>query len=47
MGDSSKAHRKLGWETKIKFKDLVKEMVSEDLKTVELEQETRRFGIDG
>ena len=34
-------------KTKIKFKDLVKEMVSEDLKTVELEQETRRFGIDG
>ena len=27
--------------------DWIAEMVSEDLKTVELEQETRRFGIDG
>ena len=32
---------------KKKVNDLVKEMVKEDLKTVELEQETRRFGIDG
>ena len=47
MGDSSKAYRELGWKTKTKFNDLVKEMVREDLKTVELEQETRRFGIDG
>ncbi|MDG2001558.1 MAG: GDP-mannose 4,6-dehydratase [Alphaproteobacteria bacterium] len=46
MGDSSKAKRILGWEAKIRFKELVKEMVKEDLKTVELEQETRRFGID-
>ena len=47
MGDSSKAQKILGWKAKIKFKELVKEMVNEDLKTVELEQETRRFGIDG
>ena len=47
MGDSSKAYKELGWKTKTKFNDLVKEMVREDLKTVELEQETRRFGIDG
>ena len=46
MGDSSKAKKILGWEAKIKFEELVKEMVKEDLKTVELEQETRRFGID-
>ena len=47
MGDSSKAYKELGWKTKTKFNDLVKEMVREDLKTVELEQKTRRFGIDG
>ena len=47
MGDSSKAYKELGWKTKTKFNDLVKEMVREDLKTVELEQETRRFGIEG
>ncbi len=47
MGDSSKAHIELGWKAKTKFTDLVEEMVNEDLKTVELEQETRRFGIDG
>ena len=41
------AYKELGWKTKTKFNDLVKEMVREDLKTVELEQETRRFGIDG
>ena len=46
MGDSSKAKKILGWEAKIKFEELVKEMVKEDLKTVELEQKTRRFGID-
>ena len=47
MGDASKAYKELGWKTITKFNDLVKEMVREDLKTVELEQETRRFGIEG
>ena len=47
MGDPSKAYKKLGWKARTKFKDLVQEMVKEDLKTVELEQKTRRFGIDG
>jgi len=32
MGDSSKARKKLGWSPKISFKQLVKEMVYEDLK---------------
>ena len=32
LGDASKAKEKLGWEPKIKFDDLVKEMVREDLK---------------
>ena len=47
MGDATKARNILGWESGIKFSDLVKEMVKEDLKLVELEQKTRRFGIDG
>ncbi len=47
MGDATKARNILGWESSIKFSDLVKEMVKEDLKLVELEQKTRRFGIDG
>ena len=34
IGDSSKAKEKLGWEPKIKFEDLVTEMVESDLKRV-------------
>ena len=34
LGDSSKAKRILGWEPKITFEDLVKEMVEEDLKAI-------------
>ena len=47
VGDASKAKKILGWEAKVKFSDLVSEMVKEDLKLVDLEQQTRRFGIDG
>ena len=47
LGDASKAKKILGWKAKAKFSDLVKEMVKEDLKLVDLEQKTRRFGIDG
>jgi len=47
LGDASKAKKILGWKAKVKFSDLVKEMVKEDLKLVDLEQKTRRFGIDG
>jgi len=32
IGDGSKAKKKLGWEPKVKFKDLVKIMVESDLK---------------
>jgi len=32
LGDSSKARKKLGWSPTITFEDLVKEMVTEDLK---------------
>ena len=34
IGDSTKAKEKLGWEPKIKFEDLVTEMVESDLKRV-------------
>ena len=47
LGDATKAKTILGWEANVKFSELVKEMVKEDLKLVDLEQKTRRFGIDG
>ena len=38
LGDASKAKEKLGWEPKISFKDLVSEMVKEDLKLSKRDQ---------
>ncbi len=35
LGDSSKAQAKLNWKSKITFKELVKEMVQEDIKKAE------------
>lgn len=35
-GDSSKAHKKLGWKPEVRFKELVKLMVDADLKKEEL-----------
>ena len=35
LGDATKAKKKLGWEPKVKFKDLVKMMVDADLKALE------------
>lgn len=37
LGDPSKAKRLLGWTHTVSFKDLVREMVAEDLKQIELE----------
>ncbi len=37
LGKSSKAETNLGWKPKIKFKELVKQMVEEDMKTVKNE----------
>lgn len=37
LGDSTKAKEKLGWTPKIKFKELVKEMVESDIKKIEKE----------
>jgi GDPmannose 4,6-dehydratase len=34
VGDSSKAKKKLGWEPKIKFQDLVREMVDHEVNAI-------------
>jgi GDPmannose 4,6-dehydratase len=34
LGDCTKAHRELGWEPRITFEDMVKEMITYDLATV-------------
>ena len=41
LGDPTKARVKLGWVARTKFKDMIKEMVVEDLKLMPLEQERR------
>jgi len=38
VGDASKARAKLGWEPKVNFRELVAEMVAEDLKLAERDQ---------
>ena len=38
IGDPTKAQRILGWEPKVKFKELVKIMMDEDLKLAEVER---------
>jgi GDPmannose 4,6-dehydratase len=43
LGDSSKAKEKLGWQPKVKFKELVKLMVDEDLNLIEREY----YGLKG
>ena len=37
LGSSKKAHKKLGWKPKIKVKDLIKEMIGEELKSLRLD----------
>ena len=46
LGDASKAKNKLGWQPKITFDELVKEMVREDLKTAERDELMKRHGYD-
>jgi GDPmannose 4,6-dehydratase len=43
LGDSTKAKKKLGWEAKTTFKELVKMMVDSDMKLVEKEL----YGLNG
>ena len=44
LGDASKAKDKLGWTPKIEFKELVAEMVREDLKASERDELVKRHG---
>ncbi len=44
LGDPSKAKEKLGWQPKITFAELVKEMVREDLKAAERDELVKRHG---
>ena len=44
LGDPSKAKQKLGWTPKITFKELVAEMVREDLKTAERDELIKKHG---
>ncbi len=46
LGDATKARAKLGWSYKTPFRDLVREMVAEDLKVVAHEAADRRHGHD-
>jgi GDPmannose 4,6-dehydratase len=45
LGDATKAKEKLGWKPRIAFKDLVAEMVREDLKAAERDELCRREGF--
>lgn len=44
LGDASKAREKLGWTPKISFKELVSEMMREDLKAAERDELVKRHG---
>lgn len=44
LGDPSKAREKLGWAPKISFKELVAEMVREDLKAAERDELVKKHG---
>jgi GDPmannose 4,6-dehydratase len=44
LGDASKAKRELGWEPRVTFRNLVKEMTEEDLKVAERDALVRKHG---
>ncbi|MFO0146633.1 MAG: GDP-mannose 4,6-dehydratase [Betaproteobacteria bacterium] len=44
LGDASKARQKLGWTPRTSFKELVAEMVREDLKSAERDELVKRHG---
>ena len=45
LGDASKARKKLGWKPKITFKQLVTEMMREDLKLAQRDELVKRHGF--
>jgi GDPmannose 4,6-dehydratase len=46
LGDASKARKKLGWKPKIRFPQLVSEMVREDLKEAKRDRLAKKHGFD-
>jgi GDPmannose 4,6-dehydratase len=44
LGDASKARRELGWKPRTSFRELVREMVEEDLKSAERDALIRKHG---
>jgi len=44
LGDPTKAREKLGWTPKVTFKELVAEMVREDLKAAERDELVKKHG---
>ena len=44
LGDAAKAKEKLGWTPKIRFQELVAEMVREDLKSAERDELVKKHG---
>ena len=44
LGDPAKAHAKLGWKPRIRFEEMVKEMVASDLEDAERDALTSRHG---
>jgi GDPmannose 4,6-dehydratase len=44
LGDPSKAKQKLGWEPKVSFEELVREMISEDMKAAQKDALIREHG---
>jgi GDPmannose 4,6-dehydratase len=46
LGDASKARQKLGWAPKVRYAELVAEMVREDLKEAQREELTKKHGFD-
>lgn len=46
LGDATKARQRLGWSPKVTFRELVAEMVREDLKTAERDELVKRHGFN-
>ena len=46
LGDATKAKKKLGWTPKVRFKELVQEMVREDLSAAERDELVKRHGFN-
>jgi GDPmannose 4,6-dehydratase len=46
VGDASRARQKLGWKPKVRFPELVAEMIREDLREAERDQLVKRHGFE-